>query len=758
MAEREEFKGVIKTSILDSTPWWPEKQHAPEGAPNILYVLLDDTGYSQLSCYGSPIPTPNMDALAQDGLRYTDFNTCALCSPTRSCLMTGYDNHTTGYSFISSVDMGYPNLSGTIDKKYGFLPEVLRENGYATYCVGKWHLCKESEMTSAGPYNNWPLGRGFDRYYGFMNGATNQFYPELVQDNTMIDPPAHPDEGYHLSADLIDQAIKYVGTEKSVYPDKPFFCYLALGAMHAPHHAPAEYMEKFKGQFDEGYEVYRERVFARQKEMGLLPDNAELTGTNKWARPWDTLSDWEKKVFARYMEAFAGFLNYTDEQLGRLVDFLKQIGEYDNTMIVLLSDNGAAPCGGEYGSLSEHYSINLDKDAPLVNEEEYNRIGTPESYNLYPPGWAWAGNTPLKLYKHWIHNGGVKVPCIVTYPNRIKDKGGYRRQFHYITDLFPTVLDACGIEMPEYVNGLKQEPRPGVSMEYTFEDANAPTHKEMQFFEVEGNRGIWKDGWKAVADHVDSPSFDDDVWELYHVSEDFCEAHDLSQTYPEKLEELKALWWQEAEKIGAFPMLEGIMTSRDGFKFGMQIKLPPQPPTQHFTYYPDMEINAPVPRLKNKSFRINAKVDYRAGDEGVLFSCGFNIGGYVFYVEDGKLKFYYNFVDTEYMDVISNVSLPEGKHELEFAFDFVETNVGYGYLLIDGEQVSEKVLFCDTGFAIKSCIGTGRYASSAVNVAHRARRDHYAYTGKYERIDMYISTPETLRDRVDAIAHHKEIE
>ena len=758
MPDGNEFKGVIRTSILDSTPWWEEKPRAPEGAPNVLYILLDDTGYSQLGCYGSLIPTPNMDSLAQGGLRYTDFNTCALCSPTRSCLMTGFDSHRTGYAFLSATDMGFPNLSGRIDKKFGFLPEVLRENGYATFCVGKWHLCNESEMTGAGPYENWPLGRGFDRFYGFMNGATNQFYPELVQDNTMIDPPAHPDEGYHLSADLVDKAITYIGTEKSVYPDKPFFCYLALGAMHAPHHAPKEYMDKFKGQFDEGYEVYREKVFARQKQMGLLPDNAVLTPPNRWVRPWDSLNDWEKKVFARYMEAFAGFLNYTDEQLGRLFAFLKQIGQFDNTMIVLLSDNGAAPCGGENGCLSEHYHINLDKDAPLVNEKEYELIGTPESYNLYPPGWAWAGNTPLRLYKHWIHNGGVKVPCIISYPDRIKDAGSYRRQFHYITDLWPTVLDVCGIPMPEYVCGLKQEQRPGVSMTYSFDHANEPTHKKMQFFEVEGNRGIWQDGWKAVADHVDSPSFDDDVWELYHVSEDFCEMNDLAQAMPEKLEQLKKLWWEQAEENGAFPMLEGIMTTRDGFKFGMQVKLPPEPLAQHFTYYAGMEINAPVPRLRNKSFRLKAKVDYRTGDQGVLFACGFNIGGYAFYVEEGRLHFYYNFVCTEYMDVVSTTALPEGAHEFEFAFDYVKPGEGYGYLLIDGAVVSEKVRFCDTGYVIKSCIGVGRYSSSAVNIRHRARRDYFAYTGKYERVDMYIGTPVTLQDQLDALSLHASME
>jgi arylsulfatase A-like enzyme len=758
MAEKETFRGEIRTSILDSTPWWPEKKHAPEGAPNVLYIVLDDTGYSQLGCYGSLIPTPSMDALALDGVRYTDFNVCALCSPTRSCLMTGYNNQTVGMSFLSANDMGYPNLVGRIDKRFGFLPEVLRENGYATFAVGKWHVTNESEVSGAGPFDNWPLGRGFDRYYGFLNGATNQFYPELVRDNTMIDPPAAPEEGYHLSADLIDNAIKYIGTEKSVYPDKPFFCYLALGAMHSPHQAPREYIDKFSGAFDMGYEEYRKLVFEKQKEIGLLPDSAELTGINSWARPWGELNAWERRVFARYMEAFAGFLNYTDEQIGRLIAFLKQIGQYDNTMIVLMSDNGAAAGGGKNGCLSEHYHIHTGKEPPLVSEEEYARIGTPEACNLYPTGWAWAGNTPMKLYKHWVHNGGVKVPFSITWPERIRDRGGYRRQFHYVTDLFPTVLEACGIPMPEYINGFKQLPRPGVSMVYSFDEPDAPSHRKMQYFEMAGNRGIYCDGWKAVADHVNSPSFDADKWELYHVEEDFCENHDLAEKYPEKLAELKALWWQEAEKNGVFPMLESHLSTRNGIQWGSQVRLRPVPPRQHFAYYAGMEINAPVPRLKNKPFSLDAQVDYRAGDEGILFACGFNIGGYVLYVESGRLCFHYNFVDSEYMDAVSSAPLPEGEHTFGFRFETEKPGEGWGTVTVDGAPAGECVRFTDSGFMVKSCIGVGRYSASAVKRSHKSRPNHFAYTGKYSRVDLFIGAPETHEDRLDAIALHHENE
>ena len=343
------FRGVIKTSYMDSTPWWPEKKKPPEGAPNVVYVVLDDTGYSQLGCYGSGVPTPNIDSIAGEGIRFNNFHACALCSPTRASLLTGCDNRTVGMGYLSAWDLGYPSLKGNIDAKYGFISEALQQSGYATFCVGKWHLINNTEMGGAGPFNHWPLAKGFDKFYGFLGGATNQFYPELCQDNSIIDPPKAPEDGYHLSADLIDHAIKYISTEKATYPNKPFFCYLALGAMHSPHQAPREYIDKFSGAFDEGYDVYRQKVFERQKEMGLIPEGTELPPADKYVKPWDSLSDWEKKVYARYMEAFAGFLYYTDEQLGRLLDYLRKIGQYENTMIVLISDNGASADGGPNG-------------------------------------------------------------------------------------------------------------------------------------------------------------------------------------------------------------------------------------------------------------------------------------------------------------------------------------------------------------------------------------------------------------------------
>ena len=738
MSDNVGFKGVIKTSYTDSTPWWPESKRPPEGAPNILYVVLDDTGYSQLGCYGSLVPTPNMDSIAADGLRYSDFHVCALCSPTRASLLTGCNSHTVGFGYLSALDLGFPALSGRIDSKYGLLSETLQDSGYSTFCVGKWHLCNEVEMGGAGPFEHWPLGRGFDKFYGFMNGATSQFNPDLIQDNSIIDPPKTPEEGYHLSEDLVDRSIKYISTEKAAYPDKPFFCYLSFGAMHAPYHAPREYIDKFKGTFDEGYDAYRKKVFERQKEMGLIPENAVLSEINDMVEPWDSLNDWEKKVFARYMEVFAGFLNYTDEQLGRLLDYLKKIGQYDNTLIVLVSDNGASAEGGSLGSFGEQYHMFSDEWPGILSEDEYERIGGPESYSVYPTGWAWAGNTPLKWYKSWVHGGGIKVPCIISCPDRIKDKGGIRNQYHFVTDLYTTVLDICGIKQPEYIKGVQQEAKPGISMTYSFDDKNAPRQRHVQYYAMEGNRGIWCDGWKAVANHVVSPSFDEDQWELYHTDEDFSETLDLADKYPEKLKELIELWWREAGEYGVLPLTESHFRTRDGFKFNSMFKFAPSEHKSHYIYYPEMDINAPIPHLTNKSFKITVKADYQKGDQGVLYSCGYNMGGYVLYVENGKLHFNYNYLGARSTDVSADAQITEGEHEFAFDFMYTQPGKGVGRVLVDGSEVGRPVAFADSLFAVKSGLGVGRYATSSVERSHKSLPNHFAYTGKIDRADIEL--------------------
>jgi len=740
MSDNTGFKGTIKTSYIDSEPWWPNQKMPPEGAPNILYVVLDDVGYAQLSCYGSMVPTPNIDSIAADGLRYSDFHVNAMCSPTRASLLTGCNSHTVGLGYLSNYNLGFPSLSGNIDHKYGYISETLLENGYSTFAIGKWHLCNQKSMNGAGPYDQWPLARGFEKYYGFLNASTSQFHPSIIQDNSVMDPPKRPEEGYHLSADLIDHAIKYISTQKSVAPEKPFFCYLAFGAMHGPHHAPVEYMEKFSGAFDEGYDVYREKVFSRQKELGLFPETTVLTERNDMAKPWESLSAWEKKVYARFMEAFAGYLHYTDEQLGRLLSYLKKLGQYENTMIVLVSDNGASGEGGPNGSVSELYHLLSMSWPKLADEAGYNKIGTEDAQNNYPPGWAWAGNTPLKLYKSWVHAGGIRVPFIISFPDLIKDSGGIRNQYHHAIDVNATILDVCSITQPETIKGVRQEKKPGISMRYSFSDPDAPRRRKIQYYEMLGNRGIWCDGWKAVSNHVDSPCFDEDIWELYHTDEDFSEANDLSGQHPDKLNDLISLWWHEAGMYGVLPMLESHFRKRDGFDFNLMLRFAPSESKTHFTFYREMDINGPPPRLANKSFTIKAYASYSPGDEGVLVSAGINVGGYVLYIENNELRFHFNYLDDKYFQIDSGFEITPGDHE--FAFEFVNTkpNKGVARLLLDGRASKAIVIDIYPLFATTGGLGIGRYSTSAVQNSHKGRR-HFKYSGEIDRVEYNLERP-----------------
>jgi len=740
MAKQEgEFQGVIRPSYIDSTPWWREETRPPAGAPNVLYVVLDDTGYSQLGCYGSLIETSAMDSIAADGLRYRDFHVNAMCSPTRASLLTGCNNHTVGDGFLTNYDLGFPALSGNIDQKYGYLSETLLEQGYSTFAVGKWHLCNQKHMNGAGPFTQWPLGRGFEKYYGFLNAATSQYHPDLVCDNHFVDPPRTPEEGYHLSADLVDRAIGYIGDQQSCYPEKPFFCYLAFGAMHGPHHAPREYIARYKGKFDEGWDVYRQKVFARQKEMDLIPPDTDLTEHNYLAAPWDTLTDRQREVFPKFMEVFAGYLTYTDEQLGRLLAFLKDIGQYENTLIVLLSDNGASGEGGPEGCFNEYYHLMSMRWADMPSDEQLELLGSPEAANNYPRGWGWAGNTPLKMYKTWVHAGGVKVPLVISYPKKITDRGGIRPQYHHVIDINKTVLELCGIEQPEFVKGVRQAEKPGISMTYTFDDPAAERRRHVQYYEMLGNRGIWADGWKAVADHVISASFDEDKWELYHTDEDFSEAHDLAATHPEKLREMVDLWWHEAGKYGVLPMLESHFKKMGGFDWNKMLRFAPSEYHSHYTFYPQLTPNSLAPRLANKSFVITAYVDHRAGCEGNLISAGDGTGGYALYVKDGRLVFHFNYLTTRQFHAVSDVPVPEGSITLGFEFVSTKPDQGIGRLLVNGQPagalpIQAYPLFSGGKFAI------GRYALSPITREMNSP-DHFRYQGRIDRVEIDLERP-----------------
>jgi arylsulfatase A-like enzyme len=738
-SEKQEYQGIIKTRYMDSTPWWPENTTRKD-APNILYILLDDTGYSDVGCYGSLIETPNIDALAADGLRYRDFHVAAMCSPTRASLLSGCNHHTTGMGFIAEINMGFPGYQGFVGHEYGFISETLVRNGYATYALGKWHLVPPETRNSAGPFDQWPLGRGFEKYYGFLGAATGQFYPELVRGNEFVSAPKTPREGYHLSEDLADRAISYIGDLKSNNPEKPFFCYLAFGAHHSPHQAPKKYIDRYRGKFDEGWDVYREKVFEKQKDLGIIPDDCELPEIDYIAARWEKLTEKEKRILARFMEVYAGFVSHTDAQIGRVVDYLKKIGQYDNTVIVFLSDNGASAEGGRWGTRSFAYHYVMEKDPPLVDEEDLESLGSADVKCHYPSGWARASNTPLRMYKSWNHCGGVKVPLIITYPARIKDNGGIRTQYHHVVDINPTILELCDIEQPTQINGVVQEPKHGISMAYTFDHAQEKTRRHVQYYEMVGNRGIWADGWKAVADHAVNPTFDfsKDKWELFHTDADFSESKNLATQYPEKLREIIDLWWHEAGKYGVLPLAESHLKKTENFNSKKMYRYAPTKPRTHYVYYPEFTIG-PGPRLAQDSYTAKAYITYKSGDEGVLFASGDNIGGYALYIQTGKLKYHYNWLAFKHFHIESDIELPEG--ELELAFDFVLTHpgAGVGRLLINGRPsgnvyIESQPLFHGGSF------GVGKFPFVSVTGDMKEKKN-YPYTNCIDRVEFNLARP-----------------
>src|SRR5213596_2474265 len=565
------FPGVIGRTAEESSPAWPAPVRAAEGAPNVLFIVQDDTGFGQLGCYGSPIRTPNLDMLAKNGLLFNNMHTTALCSPSRSCILTGRNHHSNAMSCITEGSTGFPGGNGAIPFENGFLSEMLLQQGYATYCLGKWHLTPSEQISAAGPYDRWPLGRGFERYYGFLGGDTHQYYPDLVYDNHQVEPPKTPEEGYHLNEDLADKAIQFIADAKQVAPDKPFYMHFCTGAMHAPHHVPKEWADKYQGMFDDGWDAYRERVFARQKELGIVPEGAELSRHDPDVPDWETLSPEQKKLYARMMEVFAGFLTHTDYHIGRLLDYLKSTGEFDNTLIMVISDNGASAEGGPGGTTNEIQFFNNAQETLEESLAKLDKIGGPETFNHYPWGWTWAGDTPFHRWKRETYRGGVSDPFIVHWPQGIQARGEVRTQYSHAIDMVPTVLDALGIEPPATIKGVTQSPIEGVSFAHTFDDANVPTRHHTQYFEMFGHRSLYHNGWRAVCPWP-GPSFteagkpfgvpisaealielDAKHWELYHVDEDLAENHNVADERRDILIALIAQWYVEAGRYDVLP-------------------------------------------------------------------------------------------------------------------------------------------------------------------------------------------------------------
>ncbi|MGB5760164.1 MAG: arylsulfatase [Acidimicrobiales bacterium] len=660
----EVFQGVINREVADSEPWWPDPALPPAGSPNVVVILLDDTGFSHLGCFGSVIDTPNFDRLAASGLRYTNFHTTALCSPTRACLLTGRNHHSVGMRAVSNFDTGFPNMRGRISPTAATLAELLEPAGYATMAVGKWHLAPMREASAAGPFTDWPVQRGFNRFYGFLNGETDQFHPELCADNHYIEPPATPEDGYHLSEDLVDRAIDMVRNQKSLVPERPVFLYLAFGATHAPHQAPDDYLAKYRGRFDEGWDVWRQRVYERQLEMGVVPPGTALAPRNPGVEPWDELTADEQAFACRLQEAFAAFLDHTDAQVGRLLDALEQQGELDNTLIFALSDNGASQEGNPTGVIDEFkYFNNIEEDVGAA-VARLDDIGTRRSFSNYPWGWAQVGNTPSKRYKQNTHGGGIRDPLIVSWPSGIDRScaGQIRSQFHHVTDIAPTVLELLDLELPLLVKGVEQQPIEGTSMAYTFGAAAAdaaavPTRKQSQYFEMFGHRAIWSNGWKAVTYHEAGRSLDDDVWELYHLDEDFSETDDLAQRHPDKLAELVELFWVEAERYGVLPIHAGTV---HGLFAGHPVAGTPRA-RERFVYHPPLQ-RVPMdtaPPLGARSWRLRAAVGRTSTDQGgVIMAAGTVNNGLVIYVKDNRLVYNHNYF-TEHTAITSD-QLPVG--------------------------------------------------------------------------------------------------
>jgi len=725
------FRGSVGRTIGESDPpEFPQPVRPPKNAPNIVLILIDDAGYGQFGTFGGAVPTPALDRVAKDGLRYTCFHTTALCSPTRAALLTGRNHHSTGNGVITEAATGYDGYTGIIGKNVGTIAEVLRQYGYATAWFGKNHNTPDWETSQVGPFDRWPSGLGFDYFYGFMGGDMDQWQPTLYENHQLV--PRSTDPNYILTTDLVDKSIAWLRRTRAVAADKPYFLYMSTGATHAPHHVSPEFIAKFKGQFDIGWDKYREQTFARQKKLGVVPANAELTKRPAELPAWDSLSADQKKLFARMMEVFAAFTAQTDQEMGRLLEVVRSLPDADNTLVLYqVGDNGASAEGGLVGLLNENSFFNNIPETLEDNLKHIDEIGGPKHFNHFPAGWAWAMNTPFQWTKQIAsHLGGVRNPLAVSWPARIKDRGGVRSQFHHVIDVAPTIYEAVGIEFPEILNGVAQKPIEGLSMAYSFDKADAPGRRRTQYFEMFINRALYHDGWWA-ASRVnvpwvgDAPAADPDTatWELYNLNEDFTQAKDLAKSNPGKLRELQDMWWSEASRYSVLP-LDGRKTER------LNAELQGRP-TQGgdrttFTYYPGV-VGLPAgsaPNVLNKSFTITADVETKAGDvNGALLSLGGSDGGFGLYIRDGRPVFAGNFLGRTITRVTSDAKLPAGKAKLRGEFKYDGGGRGKGGMLllfVDGKKVAEGRMEQTQGITLGlgGTLDVGEDTGSAVDDAY----------------------------------------
>jgi arylsulfatase A-like enzyme len=683
------FKGTIKLDVRDSVEDWgpflPAK--APEGAPNVLFVLYDDTGLAAWSPFGGRINMPTLQKLADRGLTYSQWHTTALCSPSRSTLLTGRNHHLNGMAAITETAAGFPGASGRLPMECATVGQILQDAGWSTFWVGKNHNVAEQDVASGGTKAQWPLQKGFDRYYGFLGGETNQWFPDLVEDNRFVDQPYGPEEGYHLSKDLTDKAIGMIRDQKASNPSRPWYMWFCPGANHAPHHAPKEYIDKYRGKFDDGYEAYREWVLPRMIAKGILPKGTQLTPINPlpenvanpadFVKPWNTLNADEKKLFARLAEVYAGFSEYTDAQVGRIIDYLEHSGQLENTIVLYAADNGASGEGSPTGSVNENKFFNGYPDELSENLKLIDVLGGPDTYEHYPTGWAVAFSTPFQMFKRYSqYAGGTCDPLVISWPKGIKARGEVRNQYHHSTDIVPTILDICGLEMPKVYKGVEQYPMSGISMRYSFNAAaNGPTQKKRQYYAMLGTRGIWEGGWKAVALHAPLTGkghFDKDQWHLYHVDEDRSESKDVSKEHPERVQTLIKAWFEEADKNLVLPLDDRTALEILGLE-----RPSDEPPRERYIYHPG---TSPVPEgvavnTRGRSYKILADVEITdANCSGVVFAHGSRFGGHTLFIKNKKLYYVYNFLGIKPEQQFVSPELKPGKYT--FGMEFTREKAG----------------------------------------------------------------------------------
>ncbi|HET7837096.1 MAG TPA: arylsulfatase [Variovorax sp.] len=698
--------GLITYDARDPDTRFPpiDQLRPPRGAPNVLIILIDDAGFGSSSAFGGPCQTPNAEKLAAAGLKFNRFHTTALCSPTRQALLTGRNHHSCGMGGITEIATGAPGYSSVLPNSMSPLARTLKLNGYSTAQFGKCHEVPVWETSSVGPFDAWPTGGGgFEYFYGFVGGEANQWYPSLYEGTNPVEPKKTPEEGYHLMEDMTDKAMSWIGQQKALAPDKPFFAYFAPGATHAPHHVPKEWADKYKGKFDQGWDRLREETIARQKALGVIPADCELTARHEEIPAWDAMPEALKPILRRQMEVYAGFMEFTDHHVGRLLDSLERLGILDDTLVYyIVGDNGASAEGTLNGAYNEMANFNglAALETPEFLMARYDKLGGPESYNHYAVGWAHAMNTPYQWTKqvasHW---GGTRNGTIVHWPKGIQAKGELRSQFHHVIDIAPTILEAAGLPEPVEVNGVPQDPLEGVSMLYTFDDANAAERHETQYFEMFGNRGIYHKGWTAVTKHGTpwvlvgrkTVPLDDDVWELYDTTKDWSQARDLSKQMPGKLHDLQRLWLIEASRYKVLPIDDRVVEKMNPDTAGRPVLI--RGKTQLlFGGMSRLSENC-VLNLKNKSHSVTAQIEVPdSGAHGVIIAQGANIGGWTLYAHQGKLKYCYNVAGVNHYFVESAQPLPSGEHQVRMEFAYAGGGLGKGgevSLFVDGQKVGE---------------------------------------------------------------------